>query len=98
MKSILSNTPDDLKTTSENQLHTLGEWFGSKEKFPKALSYLLESLRIIGRIEIKRYFLCQNNENLHDIHTQIGNYKEAEKYIDKSLQVAYTAKRYVPTG
>ena len=35
---------------------------------------------------------ARNNNGLADIHTQIGNYKEAEKYIDKSLQVAHSLK------
>ena len=33
-----------------------------------------------------------NNEAIARIHIQIGNYKEAEKYIDKSLQIAHALK------
>ena len=35
---------------------------------------------------------ARNNEAIALIHIQIGNYKEAEKYIDKSLQIAHFLK------
>lgn len=91
LKSFLSNTPDYLKQLREPSSF-LGMWYGSNDKFPKALSYLLESQRISEAFKLTDNSYAQNNEAIALIHIEIGNYKEAEKYIDKSLQVAHAAK------
>lgn len=91
MKSHLSDSPADLKNLRETII-ALGEWYGRKEKYPTALSYLLESHRLSEELKLKDFSYSRNNAVLSGIHTQIGNYKEAEKYIDKSLQVAHSLK------
>jgi signal transduction histidine kinase/CheY-like chemotaxis protein len=90
-KSTLSKTPANLKTLQETT-SALGEWYAIKEKYPKALVFLLESLRISEELKLIDNSYARTNERLAGIHTQIGNYKEAEKYIDKSLQVAHSLK------
>ena len=91
MKSFLSDSPADLKNLRETNSF-LGEWYRKKEKYPKALSYLLESQRLSEELKLMDFSYARNNEQLAGIHTQIGNYKEAEKYIDKSLQIAHSLK------
>ena len=91
MKSSLSDNPADLKNLREAN-SALGEWYSRKEKYPKALSYLLESQRLSEELKLMDFSYARNNGELAGIHTQIGNYKEAEKYIDKSLQVAHSLK------
>lgn len=91
IKTTLSNTPADLKTLRETNF-ALGEWFTIKQKYPKALPYLLESLRISEELQLIDISYARTTERLGAIHTQIGNYKEAEKYINKSLEIAYKQK------
>jgi len=91
VKNTLSNTPADLKKLRETNF-AVGEWFAIKQKYPKALPYLLESLRISEELQLIDISYARTTEKLGGIHTQIGNYKEAEKYIDKSLQVAHSLK------
>ena len=57
LKSFLSNTPDYLKQLREPTLY-LGIWYGSKDKYPKALSYLLESQRLSEALKLMDNFLC----------------------------------------
>ncbi|MEO6637593.1 MAG: hypothetical protein ABIN25_04910, partial [Ginsengibacter sp.] len=91
LKSFLSNTPD-YQIQLREPTYYFGIWYGMKEKFPKALSYLLESQRLSEALKLMDNSYARNNEMLARIHIQIGNYKEAEKYIDKSLQVAHSLK------
>lgn len=91
IKTTLSNTPADLKTLRETNF-ALGEWFAIKQKYPKALPYLLESLRISEELQLIDISYARTTERLGGIHSQIGNYKEAEKYINKSLEIAYKQK------
>jgi signal transduction histidine kinase/ActR/RegA family two-component response regulator len=91
MKTFLSDSPADLKYLRE-PTSALGYWYKRKEKYPKALSYLLESQRLSEELKLMDISYARNNEAIALIHIQIGNYKEAEKYIDKSMQVAHAAK------
>lgn len=91
IKTGLSNTPADLKTLREINF-SLGEWLAIKQKYPKALPYLLESLRISEELQLIDISYARTTERLAGIHNQIGNYKEAEKYINKSLEIAYKQK------
>ncbi len=91
MKSFLSNSPADLKNLRETT-SALGDWYRRKEKYPKALSFLLESQRLSEELKLMDVSYARNSEGLAGIHTQIGNYKEAQKYIDKSLQIAHSLK------
>jgi tetratricopeptide (TPR) repeat protein len=97
MKSFLSDSPVDLKNLRET-ISVLGEWYSRGEKYPKALNYLLESQRLSEKLKLMDLPYAQNNERLAGIHSQIGNYKEAEKYIDKSLQVAHSLKDTLELG
>lgn len=90
-KKKLSKTPAGLKNLRETTL-ALGEWYRVKEKYPEALIYLLESKRLSEELQLIDNSYARTNECLGGIHSQIGNYKEAEKYINKSLQVAHTLK------
>ncbi len=91
VKNTLSNTPADLKKLRETTF-ALGEWFAITQKYSKALTYLLESLHISEEQKLIDFSYARTNEQLGAIHTQIGNYKEAEKYINKSLEIAYKQK------
>jgi signal transduction histidine kinase/CheY-like chemotaxis protein len=91
LKSALSNKPKDLKAL-RNVTLAMGEWYSWNEKYPQALTYLLETKRISEELKLTDNTYSRNNETLANIHTQIGNYKEAEKYINKSLQVAHSLK------
>ncbi len=91
LKSALSNKPTDLQAL-RNVTLAMGEWYSTNEKYPQALTYLLETKRISEELKITDNTYSRNNETLANIHIQIGNYKEAEKYIDKSLQVAHSLK------
>ncbi|MBK6610432.1 MAG: response regulator [Sphingobacteriales bacterium] len=91
MKSNLSDSPTNHKELREITF-ALGEWYSQKEKYPKALSYLLESQRLSEELKLIDFSYARNNQAIAGIHAQIGNYKEAEKYIDKSLEVAYSLK------
>ncbi len=96
-KNRLSNTPVDLRKLRQINF-SLGEWFKYKQKYPQALTYLLESLRISEELQSTDGPYARVNELLGDIHTQIGNDKEAAKYIDKSLQIAYNQKDTAQLG
>jgi signal transduction histidine kinase len=91
MKGFLSNTPYGLKQLRE-PTSALGDYYKRKEKYPQALSYLIESQRLSDELKLMDISYARNNEAIAGIHTQIGNYKEAGKYIDKSLQVAHSLK------
>jgi len=91
MKSFLSDSPADLKNLRETT-SALGEWYSRKEKYPQALVYLLESKRLSEKLKLIDFSYARNNQELANIHTQIGNYEEAEKYIDKSIEVSHSRK------
>ena len=97
MKSALSTKPSDLKKLRDITLE-LGQWYSSNEKYPQALVYLLETKRLSEELKLIDFTYSRNNESLANIHTQIGNYKEAEKYIDESLQVAHSLKDTLQLG
>ena len=91
MKRTLKDNPKDnefLRQTNQQ----LGELYSVKEKYPQALVYLLESKRLSEKLKTIDFTYARNNESLAGIHIQIGNYKEAEKYINKSLQIAHSRK------
>ncbi|MGC4100377.1 ATP-binding protein [Ferruginibacter sp.] len=91
VKSRISNTPADIKELRETTF-AIGEWFSIQQKYPKALTYLLESLRLSEQSKLIDISYARTTERLGGIHTEIGNYKEAEKYINKSLEVAHAQK------
>ncbi|MBS1731334.1 MAG: response regulator [Bacteroidetes bacterium] len=96
-KNTLSNTPADLTILREITF-SLGEWFGFTQKYPKAINYLLESLRISEELHLIDISYAKTAEILGGIHTQLGNYKEAEKYLDISLEVAHALKDTLDLG
>ena len=97
MKRTLKDNPTDNDMLRQaNQ--QLGDWFRLQDKYPQALVYLLESQRLSEKLKLIDITYSQNNEIIAVIHTQIGNYKEAEKYNDKSLQVAHSLKDTLQLG
>jgi signal transduction histidine kinase/CheY-like chemotaxis protein len=70
----------------------IGVWYHDNEKYPKALSFLLESQRLSEKLNLIDIRYSIINQILASIHLQIGNYNEAEKYIDKSLQTSHLLK------
>ncbi|MBP6023534.1 tetratricopeptide repeat-containing hybrid sensor histidine kinase/response regulator [Ferruginibacter sp.] len=97
IKKTLSNKPSDLKTLREAN-SALGDWYRENEKYPQALVYLLETKRLSEEMKLIDYTYSRNNEVLANIHTQIGNYKEAEKYIDKSIELGHSRKDTLQLG
>ncbi len=91
LKRSLSDKPSDFKILRDANLE-LADWYQQNEKYPQALVYLLETQRLSEELKLTDYTYGRSNEGLSAIHTQIGNYKEAEKYIDKSLQIAHSRK------
>lgn len=91
MKRTLKDNPTDNELLRQVNLQ-FGQYFSFQEKYPKALVYLLESKRLSEKLKSTDNTYAQTNAAIAGIHTQIGNYKEAEKYIDKSLQVAHALK------
>ncbi|MBK7307353.1 MAG: hypothetical protein IPI88_10150 [Chitinophagaceae bacterium] len=91
MKSSLSDKPSDLKILRDANLE-FGTWYKLNEKYPQALVYFLETQRLSEELKLIDYTYGRSNEELAGIHAQIGNYKEAEKYIDKSIAVAHSRK------
>lgn len=97
MKGALSDSPEDRKKLRE-AVFALGEWYSINEKYPQALVYLLETLRLSEELKLSDNTYSRSSEVLSNIHTQIGNYKEAEKYIDKSLQLAHSRNDTLQMG
>lgn len=97
MKRTLKDNPTDNEVLRQVNLQ-LGQYFSFEEKYPQALVYLLESKRISEKFKSTDITYAQNNEAIAGIHLQIGNYKEAEKYIDKSLQLAHSLKNTYQLG
>jgi signal transduction histidine kinase/ActR/RegA family two-component response regulator len=90
-KSTLSDNPKDnalLRDVNSN----LGEWYLHNNQYPKALAYLRESLRLSEKVQSSDFTYIRTTELLSVIHTNIGNYKESEKYIVKSLALAHQQK------
>jgi len=97
IKSTLSDTPDDLKML-QGLYSSIGYYYINKDQYPAALFHLQESLRLSEELNSIDAGYARNNEMLSIIHTNIGNYTEAEKYIDKSLQVSHRLKDTLNMG
>lgn len=91
MKRTLKDNLSDNELLRQVNLQ-LGYYFSFQEKYPQALVYLLESKRLSEKLKSTDNTYARTNEAIAGIHAQIGNYKETEKYIDKSLQVAHSLK------
>ena len=91
IKNTLSDSRKDI-TLLRELMFGLGEYYGTKNKYPKALAYLRESQRISEKLKLLDGSYTRNIEMLSIIHTNIGNYKESEKYVHKSLELAHQQK------
>ena len=91
IKSTLSDAPEDLKML-QGLNNGIGMYYINKDQYPNALAHLQEGLRLSEELDLIDAGYARNNEMLGIIHTNIGNYAEAEKYIDKSLQVSHKLK------
>ncbi len=91
IKSTLSDTPDDLKMLQG--LHSaMGQFYINKDQYPNALWHLQESQRLSDDLNLIDASYARNHEMIGVIHINIGNYTEAKKYIDKSLQLSHKLK------
>jgi signal transduction histidine kinase/ActR/RegA family two-component response regulator len=88
-ESSLSDTPHDIESL-RNLNFILGNWLISQDQYPKALIYTQKSLRLSEDLDLIDGFYSSINQKLAVIHSNIGNYREAEKYLDKSLVVSHT--------
>ena len=97
IKNLLSDKEADRKIFVEFN-YLLGYRFATKDKYPSALMYVREGLRISEELHSFNEVFARSNELLGIIHTNIGNYKEAEKYFDKSIQVSNQLKDTLSLG
>ncbi len=97
IKSTLPVSPEGMKAL-RNITSGLGMFFMQKDQYPKALTYLQESQHLSEDLNLTDATHAQNNASLSLIHLNIGNYKEAEKYIGKSLQVGHQIKDTLSLG
>ena len=91
IKDSLSDSPEDLKFLRDLNSN-LATFYFIKNQYPKSLKYSLENLRLSEELDIMDVNYAQNNQLLTIIHSDIGNYKEAEMYGQKSLSVARIIK------
>ena len=91
IKDGLSDTPGD-RTTLRDLNFNLAVIYFTSNQFPSALKYTLESLRISEELKLNDFNYIQGNQILGVIHSEIGNYEEAEMYSRKSLSVARMIK------
>ncbi len=96
-KSTLADNPKDNKMLRELN-SSMGEWALYNNKFPKALAYFRESLRLSEKLHLSDGTYTRNNASLSAIHTNIGNYKESEKYVVKSITLAHQQKDTLNIG
>lgn len=91
IRNTLTKTPIDQNILRELYF-LIGSRFGYREKYPLAIRYILESLRLCeNNNQIDSLYLWCNLE-LAIIHTNIGNYKESERYLNVGLQLAHKLK------
>ncbi|MES2648166.1 MAG: ATP-binding protein [Bacteroidota bacterium] len=90
-KSSLTDDPKDIGMLGQANSQ-LGFWYFYKDQYPKALAYLRESQLVSEKLQLYDANYATTIATLSSIHTNIGNYKEAEKYVDKSLQVSHSRK------
>lgn len=97
LKSTLSDSPEDIIMLRDlNGL--LGNWYIGNNKYPKALAYIRESQRLSEKLQLIDASYARNNEMLSVIHTNIGNYKESEKYVVKSLALSHQLRDTLSIG
>ncbi len=88
VKNALTDNAEDNRKLRDLTA-VLGNWYVNNNQYPKALSLLRESLLLSEKLHLSDAFDARNNELLSVIHTNIGNYKESEKYIVKSLALSH---------
>jgi len=96
-KSTLSDSPKDITMLRELNAG-LGNWYMGNNKYPKALAYIRESQRLSEKLQLSDAYYAHNNELLSVIHTNIGNYKESEKYVVKSLALSHQLRDTLNIG
>lgn len=87
IKSTLSDAPEDLAIL-QGLYSGIGTYYLERDQYPKALTYLQEGLHLSEDLNLIDAIYAGTNEMLASIHLNIGNYTEAEKYLDKSLLVS----------
>jgi signal transduction histidine kinase/CheY-like chemotaxis protein len=91
IKSTLTETPGDINILRELHL-VVGSHFKYQDKYPMALRHYLESLRLSENKNLMDTIYLWGTLEIGTIHTTIANYKEAEKYLGISLQLAHKLK------
>ncbi|MBK8701929.1 MAG: response regulator [Saprospiraceae bacterium] len=97
LKSRLSDNQKDMTALRELYL-VIGNTYLDINQYPKALSFILESLRLSEKLKLNDGNYIRSSELLSVIHTNIGNYKESEKYIVRSLNQAHKLKDTLSIG
>ncbi len=97
LKSALSDNNKDITELRELN-STLGYYYLEINQYPKALVYLRESQGLSEKLNLYDGTYIRTNEQLSVIHTNIGNFKESEKYITKSLELAHKLKDTLNIG
>lgn len=87
IKSTLSDSHADLLILRHLNAQ-LGVFYTNKDQYPKALKYILESLRMSEDLELFDARYAGDNQLLAIVHLNIRNYKDAEMYGQKSLSIA----------
>jgi signal transduction histidine kinase/ActR/RegA family two-component response regulator len=91
LKNTLTETASDITILRELHL-SMGNHFMYQDKYPMSLRHYLESLRISENKNLMDSLYLTGTLEMGTIHTTIANYKEAEKYLTISLQVAHKLK------
>ena len=91
IKDTLSDDKTDLKFLRDLTTNLASHYF-IKNQYPTALKHALESQGLCENLGLIDMAYAQNNQLLTIIHSDIGNYQEAERYGHKSLSVARMIK------
>jgi len=97
IKSTLSDSHADLLILRHLNAQ-LGVFYTNKDQYPKALKYILESLRMSEDLELFDARYAGDNQLLAIVHLNIRNYKDAEMYGQKSLSIATKVKDTISIG
>ncbi|WP_067145761.1 tetratricopeptide repeat-containing hybrid sensor histidine kinase/response regulator [Pseudotamlana agarivorans] len=76
---IMDNITDNLTT---------GLIFNARSEYPKALKHYLKGLQLAKKFDVKNEWITFSFQSVGDIHMDIGNYQEAEKYFMEQAESA----------
>jgi signal transduction histidine kinase/CheY-like chemotaxis protein len=67
---------------------TTGHIFNERSEYPKALKHFLKGLELAKKFDVEHEAIIFSIQSVGDIHMDIGNYKEAEKYFMEQAEAA----------